>query len=320
MSVLVFIDTRGEKIAKAELQALGYGKHVAEKAGSTVTAVTFGDGKQLEDLGQFGAKKVVVARGQKNVDGQQLTKLVCDVAKSEGAQVIICVHDNTGKAVAPRVAARLKAGHVAGAITLPDTGSGFRVKRNVFSGKAQAWVEVKSPVKVISLMPNSVAIEKGEGSAEVTEFTGDLGPSHITVKEFRKAGEGIALPEADIVVSAGRGLKGPENWGMVEELAKELRAATACSRPVADSHWRPHQHRHRHQRRHPAPGRREREQGDRRDQQGPGGALLQGRRLRHRGRCLRSAAQADRSGEEAQRGALTSSVVPAAFVVRMRMA
>lgn len=240
MSVLVFIDTRGERIAKAELQALAYGKHVAEKMGSSVTAVTFGDGRDLENLGRSGAKKVVVARGQKAVDGQQLTKLVCEVAKAESAQVIICVHDNTGKAVAPRVAARLKAGHAAGAISLPDTTSGFRVKRNVFSGKAQAWVEIKSAIKVISLMPNSVPIENGDGTAEVTEFTGDLGPSHITVKDFRKAGEGIALPEADIVVSAGRGMKGPENWGLVEALARELHAATACSRPVSDSHWRPH--------------------------------------------------------------------------------
>ena len=239
MSVLVFIDTRGEKIPKAALEALTYGRAIAAAQGGSVTAVTFGDAP-ADRLSSLGASKVIVARAVKTVDGQQLTRLVTAVAQSAKAQVIVCCQDATGKAVAPRVAARMKAGHVAGAITLPSADGGFRVKRNVFSGKAQAWVEVKTPVKVISLMPNSLPIENGGGPAAVEEFTGDLGPAGITVKEFRKAGAGVPLPEAEIVVSAGRGMKGPVNWGMVEELAKELHAATACSRPVADSHWRPH--------------------------------------------------------------------------------
>ncbi len=239
MSVLVFIDTRGEKVAKAALEALTYGRKVAEASGTTVTAVTFGDADAAK-LGALNANKVIVARAAKTADGQQLTKLVCTVAQAENAQVIVCTHDNLGKAVAPRVAARLKAGQVAGAITLPDMSSGFKVKRNVFSGKAQAWVEVKSPIKVVSMMPNSLPIEAGNGGAAMEEFSGDLGAARITVKEMRPAGEGIPLPEAEIVVSAGRGMKGPENWGPVEELAKLLHGATACSRPVADMHWRPH--------------------------------------------------------------------------------
>jgi electron transfer flavoprotein alpha subunit len=212
---------------------------VADAAGTTVTAVTFGDAP-ADRLAALNANKVVVARGVKTVDGQQLTKLVSTVAQTENAQVIICIQDNMGKAVAPRVAARLKAGQAAGAITLPDTSNGFRVKRNVFSGKAQAWVEIKSPIKVVSVMPNSIPVQAGPGGAAVEEFSGDLGPARITVKESRKAGTGIPLPEADIVVSAGRGMKGPENWAPVEELAQLLHGATACSRPVADMHWRPH--------------------------------------------------------------------------------
>jgi electron transfer flavoprotein alpha subunit len=199
--------------------------------------VTFGPAGNLESLGAQGASKVIVARGVNTVDGQQLTRLVADVAAQLNATTIVCVHDGTGKAVAPRLAARLKAGHVAAALGLPVDG---RFKRNVFSGKAQAWVEVTSPVKVISLMPNSVAIAKGEGTATVEEYTGDLGPARIAVKEVRKAGSGIPLPEAELVVSAGRGMKGPEHWAPVEELATLLGAATACSRPVADMHWRPH--------------------------------------------------------------------------------
>ena len=234
MSVLVFIDTRGERIPKAAQEAVTY---ASKLAGGPVTAVTFGATQGLDALGANGASKVIVARGVTTVDGQQLTKLVADIAAKEGANTIVCVHDGTGKAVAPRLAAQLKAGHVAGALGVPD---GNRFKRNVYSGKAQAWLEVTSANKVISLMPNSIPIGKDGGIAIVEEYSGDLGPSRIALKEVRKAGVGIPLPEAEIVVSAGRGMKGPENWAPVEELAQLLGGATACSRPVADLHWRPH--------------------------------------------------------------------------------
>ncbi|MBK7384916.1 MAG: electron transfer flavoprotein subunit alpha/FixB family protein [Flavobacteriales bacterium] len=234
MSTIVFIDTRGEKIPKAAQEAVTY---ASQLAGGPVTAVTFGGSTLLDSLGAQGAKKVIVARGVATVDGQQLTKLVCDIATKENATTIVCVHDATGKAVAPRVAAHLKAGHVAGAVGLPVDG---KFKRNVFSGKAQAWMEVTSPIKVISLSPNSIPIAKGEGTATVEEYSGDLGAARITVKEVRKAGTGIPLPEAEIVVSGGRGMKGPENWAGIEEFAQLLGGATACSRPVADMHWRPH--------------------------------------------------------------------------------
>jgi len=233
MSTIVFIDTRGEKLPKAAQEAVTY----ASQLGGNVTAVTFGDAQGLESLGAQGAAKVIVARGVKAVDGQQLTKLVCDIAQKENATTIVCVNDATGKAVAPRVAARLKAGHVAGVLGLPE---GDTFKRNVFSGKARAHVQVSSAVKVLSITPNSLAIANNGGTAAVEEHTGDLGAARITVKELRKAGSGIPLPEAELVVSAGRGMKGPEHWAPVEELATLLGAATACSRPVADMHWRPH--------------------------------------------------------------------------------
>jgi len=234
MSTIVFIDTRGDKIPKAAQEAVTY---ASKLAGGPVTAVTFGGAAGLESLGAQGAAKVIVARGVTAVDGQQLTKLVLDIASKEGANTIVCVQDGTGKAVAPRLAAKLKAGHVAGALGLPD---GDKFKRNVFSGKAQAWLQVTSANKVISLMPNSIPVGKDGGSATVEEYSGDLGPARISVKEVRKAGAGIPLPEAEIVVSAGRGMKGPENWAGIEELATLLGGATACSRPVADMHWRPH--------------------------------------------------------------------------------
>lgn len=237
MSVIVFADTRGEKVAKSTLETLTYGRKIAAKEGGTVTLVTFGDAPQ-DRLGALDANKVVVARNIGDADSQQLTRLVADLAGKENAKWIIFTHDDTGKAVAPRVAAKLQAGEVAGAITLPNEQG--QIKRNVFSGKAQAWVELKTPLKVVSVLPNSIPVEAASPGASVEEYSGDLGVAKVTVKETRKAGEGIPLPEAEVVVSAGRGMKGPENWGMVEELAKELHAATACSRPVADMDWRPH--------------------------------------------------------------------------------
>lgn len=237
MSVIVFADTRGEKVAKSTLETLTYGRKIAAKEGGTVTLVTFGDAPQ-DRLGALDANKVVVARNIGDADSQQLTRLVADLAGKENAKWIIFTHDDTGKAVAPRVAAKLQAGEVAGAITLPNEQG--HIKRNVFSGKAQAWVELKTPLKVVSVLPNSIPVEAASPGASVEEYSGDLGVAKVTVKETRKAGEGIPLPEAEVVVSAGRGMKGPENWGMVEELAKELHAATACSRPVADMDWRPH--------------------------------------------------------------------------------
>ena len=236
MSVLVFIETKG-KISKAAKEAVTYGS----KIGPT-TVVTFGDADAagLASIGDNGATKVLVCRNLNEGNDQQLTKLIAAAANDCGADVIIVSQDQLGKAVGPRVAANLEAGHVSGAISIPDTSSGFVVKTNVFSGKAFANVSVNTPKKVISLLPNSIAPESTGGSAEVVEFNPELGTAGITIKEMKTQGEGVLLPEAELVVSAGRGLKGPENWGMVEELATTLGAATACSRPVADIGWRPH--------------------------------------------------------------------------------
>jgi electron transfer flavoprotein alpha subunit len=142
--------------------------------------------------------------------------------------------------LAPRLSARLKAGLVAGAVALPDTSSGFVVKKAVFSGKAFAKVSVATAIKIIGLTPNAFSITQGEGAASVAELSLQVPAAKVKVTSTNKIKGQIPLSEADLVVSGGRGLKGPENWGMIEELADLLGAATACSRPVADSHWRPH--------------------------------------------------------------------------------
>jgi electron transfer flavoprotein alpha subunit len=154
--------------------------------------------------------------------------------------VVIFSNNIDGKAIAPRLAARLKAGLVAGAISLPDTANGFIVKKNVFSGKAFANISLNSDIKIISLNTNSYPVTTTEGIAEIIAFNASVDAPKVKVSAVNKVTGEIPLSEAEIVVSGGRGLKGPENWGMVEELAKLLGAATACSRAVADVHWRPH--------------------------------------------------------------------------------
>src|SRR5690606_15926700 len=150
-------------------------------------------------------------------------------------------HDNIGKAIAPMLAGKLQAGIVSGVIDFPDLTSGFKVKKAVFSGKAFAYYQITSPVKVISLLPNSIQFEPSTGNCQIEEIRGNFGQGRVKVKEVKqKLGGGVSLPEAEIVVSAGRGMKGPENWQPIEELAQLLGAATACSRPVADIGWRPH--------------------------------------------------------------------------------
>lgn len=237
MSVLVFIEAKDGQFSKAAFEAVSYGNKIGD-----TTVVTFGDidNSVLADLGNYGAKKVLINRSVENKNEQQLTRLIAAAANEVGANVVVIAQDQLGKAVGPRVAARLGAGHASGAIGLPDTTSGFEVKTNVYSGKAYANVSIHTDKKVISLIPNAIPAETTGGTAEVVEFNTDLGTAGIKVKEVKSQGEGVPLPEAELVVSAGRGLKGPENWGIVEDLASTLGAATACSRPVADIGWRPH--------------------------------------------------------------------------------
>lgn len=237
MAVLVFCDAREGKLVKSAFEAVSY----AAGMGGDVVALTYGNvtDETAGELGKFGASKVLVSRNVTVTDASLLASLVEDVAGKVSAEVIVFSQDNTGKTVAPYAAARLKAGIAPGAIALPETGSGFRVKCNAFSGKAHATYELKSEKKIICLLPN--AFQKSEkGGSAVVEGLDFQGESKVKVKEVRKSKGAINLPEAELVVSGGRGLKGPENWGMIEDLAKALGAATACSRPISDMGWRPH--------------------------------------------------------------------------------
>ena len=243
MSVLIFVDHSDGHIKKASHEALTYGAKIAELTGDTAEAVLLGKvNDDLAALGRHGVKKVhqVQDANLDSFDAQVYTKVIAQVAQATGAKVVIFSNNSSGKALAPRVAVRLKAGLVPGATALPDTSNGFTVRKNVFSGKAFASVTINTDIKVISLNVNAFTIEEKEGSAEVAAFSATVDSPKTKVTGSTKTSGKVALTEADVVVSAGRGLKGPENWAMVEELADTLGAALACSRPVADAHWRPH--------------------------------------------------------------------------------
>ena len=243
MSVLIFIDTADGHVKKASLEVMSYGAKVAEQLGTSAEAVVLGMvSDDLASLGKYGVKKIHHVSGDSlnHLDAQVYTNVISQVVKATGAKLIVFSNNADGKAIAPRLSVRLKAGLISGAVALPDTSNGFVVKKNVFSGKAFANISVSTDIKIISLSPNAYKIVTGEGAAEVVAFNATVDTPKVKVTSVTKASGEVPLTEAEIVVSAGRGMKGPENWGMVEELAKTLHAATACSRPVADAHWRPH--------------------------------------------------------------------------------
>ncbi|HTI10306.1 MAG TPA: hypothetical protein VL832_17185, partial [Puia sp.] len=213
MSVLIFIDHSEGHVKKSSLEALSYGAKVAEQLGTSAEGILLGTvTEDLKALGKYGVQKIHQAaqEGLNHLDAQVFAKIVSEAVVSTGATVVIFSNNLSGKAVAPRVAARLKAGLVAGAVALPDTSNGFVVKKNVFSGKAFANIGLTSPIKVISLNPNSYAVKAGEGSAEIAPLnvTGDT-PKVKVVSSTQASGQ-VPLTEAELVVSGGRGLKGPE--------------------------------------------------------------------------------------------------------------
>lgn len=243
MAVLIFIDSSEGHVKKAAYEAMTYGAKIAEQTGTEAVGVVLGPSNDdLASLGKYGVKKIFHVSNEvlSNFDAQVFTKAIAQVAEKAGAKVIIFSNNVDGKAIAPRLSVRLKAGLVSGAIALPATDNGFVVKKSVFSGKAFANIAINTDIKIISLNPNAYQTVEGEGSAEIIAIDINVDSPKVKVTSVNKVKGEVPLTEAEIVVSGGRGLKGPENWGMIEDLAKVLHAATACSRPVADAHWRPH--------------------------------------------------------------------------------
>lgn len=239
MSVLIYTDTSNGTLTKNAFEAANYGALVAKQAGTTATAIVIGEANDTDKLGNSGITKVLHCgdASLNKFDPQKVAQIIIEATKKINATTIVLAHDYSGKSVAPILAAKLDAGLVSGAVALPE---GNTVTKSVFSGKAFANVEIKTPIKIITVLPNAIEKQTFSETVNIETFSCEIPSTRLTVKEVKKASNELSLTEADIVVSAGRGLKGPENWGMIEELAKELGAATACSRPVADIGWRPH--------------------------------------------------------------------------------
>ena len=247
MSVLVYIEQADGKFKKSGYEAVSYAKAIANAQGTNLTAISIGnvsDG-ELKELGKYGASKVL------NVTSEQLSSFVNQAyasviaagAAKENADIVVLSNSFSGKGLAPRIAVKLSAGLIDGAVELPKTEGGkFHVKKHAFSGKAFAITELTSSNKVIALNPNAFGVKELPVEAVIEAFTPEVKATDLVaiVKEIIRATDKISLPDAELVVSAGRGLKGPENWGMIEELATLLGAATACSKPVSDADWRPH--------------------------------------------------------------------------------
>jgi electron transfer flavoprotein alpha subunit len=242
--VLVFAESPRGQFKKAAFEAVTFGNKIAATLGTNCVALVLGSNVQNPgELGKYGAAAVVHVTDNSfdHLDSQLTAATIASIAKSNGASVIITSHTSTGKSIAGRLAVRLDAGLVSGVNALPSIENGtFLVKKSVFSGKAIAEYEISSPIKILSLMGNAIKPEILGNEIVAQVVANEMGSSKIRVKALKTQDGIVPLPEAETVVSAGRGMKGPENWGIVEELATVLGATTACSRPVADTGWRPH--------------------------------------------------------------------------------
>lgn len=242
MSILVYAENINNQIQKSALEAVSYAAQIAESSNSQVIAVCRGEANNSDELGTYGADELVQITNDalSSFQPNLIADAVQKIASEKGASIVIFSHDLSGKSIAPITAIKLNAGIVSGTVALPNLDNGFVVKKAVFSGKAFAHVKINSEIKVVSVLPNSIEKKELNKSVTVNSQELDLGEAKIQVVEQKMESTDLPLTEADRVVSAGRGLKGPENWGMIEDLAKALGAATACSRPVSDMDWRPH--------------------------------------------------------------------------------
>jgi electron transfer flavoprotein alpha subunit len=246
MSILAFVEIAEGAVKKSSLEAVGYAAEVAKMRNTSATAVVLGEisSTELENLGKVGATKVLHAADSRLNEGviQAYTSVLAQAAEKENAEVLVLAKSSLGDAVAARLAAKLKAGLASNVVDLPDLSNGFTVKRSIYTGKAFAYTQLTADKKIVAIKKNAFTPQETENKATIESFSPNLQDTdfNVKIKETVKATGDVLLPEADIVVSGGRGLKGPENWGMIEDLAKALGAATACSKPVSDLDWRPH--------------------------------------------------------------------------------
>ncbi len=246
MSVLIFVENWDGKFKKLSFELVSYGARLAEMLNTESVALSVGNVEniELEKLGKYGAARIISAVNSNiNVfDSQAYTAIIADFAKKENANVVVLSNNNTGKALAPRLSVHLKAGIGSGVSKLPLSTNPFTVYKKVYSGNAFSNLIIKTEIKILTLAQNSFELTETSNNAVITTADIEWNSSTVktTVKEVQKQSGKILLTDADIVVSGGRGMKTPDNWGPIVELAELLGAATACSRPVSDEGWRPH--------------------------------------------------------------------------------
>ena len=241
MSVLVFAESIDGKFKKGAFEVVSYGNKVAEQLGTTVVVATI-NASETSELYKYGATKVVSVTNDslKPFNAKKYASVIKQVAEAQNAQTIIIDSSTNGLYLAPLVAVEMNAAYASNVVALPSSTSPFTVKRKAFSNKAFSNTVLSSDNKVIGLAKNSFGVHEIEVSGSTETFDAQIADSGVTSEKVEKVTGKVTIADADVVVSAGRGLKGPENWGMVEELAEVLGAATACSKPVSDLGWRPH--------------------------------------------------------------------------------
>ena len=243
MSVLIYTEFAEGKFKKVALELASYAKKVAESLGTTVTAVAINAG-DVSELGKYGVDKVLKVTDAKldTFNAKAYADVIKQAAQKEGAKVVVLTSTTDSLYLAPIVAVNLEAGYASNVVALPVSVAPFQVKRNAFSNKGFNVTEISSDVKVIAIGKNSFGLVETSGAAATEDFAVSLNDAdfNIAVQSQEKASGKVSIADAEVVVSGGRGLKGPENWGMIEELAEVLGAATACSKPVSDLDWRPH--------------------------------------------------------------------------------
>jgi len=246
MSVLVFAENWDGKFKKLSFELVSYASKVAEMINSSVSVLSIGnvDKSELEKLGKYGAKKITNISNDslKTLDSQVYTSVIADIAAKENAKIIVLSNNNTGKSIAPRLSVRLKAGIGSGVSKLPVSINPFVVYKKVYSGNAYANVQIKSDIKILTLAQNSFELIETTNNASIENVSLQIDNSSIKtqIRDVQKQTGKILLTDAEIVVSGGRGMKSSDNWKPLEELASLLSGATACSRPVSDEGWRPH--------------------------------------------------------------------------------
>ena len=247
MPVLVYTENWDGKFKKLSFELVSYANGVAKMLNTTVTAVSIGkvDETELKKLGNYGANKIInISSDQlKTIDSQAYTSVISEITRKENASVVIISNNNSGKAIAPRLSVRLKAGIGSGVSRLPLNLNPFTVYKRTYSGNAFAHLVIKSDVKILTLAQNSYELIEttNNSTIENQEIKVDGSLLKTVVKDVQKQSGKILLTDADIVVSGGRGMKSPDNWSPLVELAALLGGATACSRPVSDEGWRPHE-------------------------------------------------------------------------------